>query len=100
MSEENTTSKGDAPKAPRTPKSVATSSINVRFAKVKGIDETRAGKLNRSYMRSNYAVLIKIWQELRKSQKVNRDGNRWQTSMPAKVADMIVKRQIPQSRAK
>ena len=91
---------GDAPKkrAPRKP--VKTSSLHVRYANVKGIDVTRAAKLNRSYMRSNWDALVKVWPDLRKSQKVNRDGNRWPETCPAHVADMIVKRAIPASRAK
>ena len=89
----------DAPKV-TSAKAVPTSSLHVRFAKVKGIDVTRAAKLNRSYMRSNFAQLTKVWPELRKSQKINRDGNRWPATCPAKVANAIVTRSIPAQRAK
>jgi hypothetical protein len=85
------TPKTKAPSA----KLVPLSSCHVRFAKIKGIDVTRAGKLNRSYMRSNFESLTKIWPDLRKSQKINRDGNRWPEQVPAKVANMIVTRTVP-----
>ena len=80
-------------------KLIPLSSCHVTFAKSKSIDVTRAAKLNRSYMRSNYDALLKVWPDLRKSHKVNRDGNRWPAMIPANVADQIVKRTIPASRA-
>jgi hypothetical protein len=78
-----------------TPKVVKLSSCHVRFATSKGIDVTRAAKLNRSYIRSNFDTVVKMWPELRKSQKQNRDSNRYPDTIPAKLADMIVKRQLP-----
>lgn len=75
-------------------KPVTFSNIHVRFATAKGIDVTRAAKLNRSYIRSNFDALVKVWPELKASQKINRDNNRYPATIPAKVADMIVKRQI------
>lgn len=80
-------------KAPRKP--VTFSSIHVRFASKANIDVTRAAKLNRSYIRSNYDVLVTLWPALKASQKVNRDSNRYPTDIPAKVADMIVTRTLP-----
>lgn len=95
MSEENITPQPTVPAKPRKArKDVKLSSCHVKFAQAKGIDVTRAAKLNRSYMRSNYDVLVKMWPALKSSQKVNRDGNRWPEMVPAKVADMIVKRTI------
>jgi hypothetical protein len=87
--------KDDSPSAPR---NVAFSSIHVAFAKRKGVDVTKAAKLNRSYIRSNFDAVAKVWPELRKAQKVNRDGNRYPTVIPAKVATMIVNRAIPQAK--
>ena len=75
-------------------KQVKFSSIHVRFATAKGIDVTRAAKLNRSYIRSNYDVLLKQWPALKSSQKINRDSNRYPDMIPAKVADAIVKRTL------
>lgn len=75
-------------------KDVQFSSIHVRYATSKGIDVTRAAKLNRSYVRSNFDALVKVWPALKSSQKVNRDNNRYPDMIPAKVADMIVKRAI------
>jgi hypothetical protein len=80
------------------PRNVAFSSIHVQFAKRKGVDVTKAAKLNRSYIRSNFDAVAKVWPELRKAQKVNRDGNRYPTVIPAKVATMIVNRAIPQAK--
>ena len=81
-----------APKASR--KDVKTSSIHARFASQKGIDTTRAAKLNRSFIRSNFDVIAKHWPALRASQKQNRDSNRYPDMMPAKVADAIVTRNV------
>jgi hypothetical protein len=100
MSETNTTPEQKAPAKRASAKMVPFSSCHVTFAKAKGIDVTRAAKLNRSYVRSNFDAVAKVWPELRKSQKVNRDGNRYPSMVPAKVADMIVKRTVPASRAK
>ena len=82
------------PKAKASRKPVAFSSIHVRFATLKGVDVTRAAKLNRSYIRSNFDTLVKEWPELRASQKANRDNNRYPATIPAHVADAIVKRQL------
>lgn len=93
MSEDQTTAAvTDTPK--RTRKDVKTSSIHARFAAAKGIDTTRAAKLNRSYIRANFDAVAKQWPELRKSQKQNRDSNRYPDTMPAKLADAIVKRSL------
>lgn len=89
-----------APKKRESTKAVAFSSIHVGFAKVKGIDATRAAKLNRSYIRSNFEDVCAAWPELRKSQKSNRDGNRYPTTIPANVAKMIVTRSVPARKGK
>lgn len=95
MSEVTTTDATTTPK-PKTAKAkdVAFSSIHVRYATAKGIDVTRAAKLNRSYVRSNFDALAKQWPALKASQKQNRDNNRYPDVIPAKVADMIVKRAV------
>jgi hypothetical protein len=91
-----TTPKATTPKAKATTrKPVAFSSIHVAFGKAKGVDVTKAAKLNRSYIRNNFDAIARVWPELRKSQKENRDGNRYPTMIPAHVADMIVKRNVP-----
>lgn len=78
----------------KTPKSVKTSSLHVTFAKAKGIDVTRAAKLNRSYIRSNFDVIAKQWPALRASQKQNRDSNRYPDTIPAGLAKQIVTRTV------
>jgi len=75
-------------------KSVPFSSLHVTYARVKGIDTTKAGKLNRGFIRSNFEVIAKAWPELRASQKINRDGNRYPQTVPAHVADAIIKRDL------
>jgi hypothetical protein len=89
------TTTDDTSKATRKPrKDVPFSSCHVRFASSKGIDVTRAAKLNRSYVRSNFDALVKQWPALRASQKKNRDNNRYPEMIPAHVADQIVKRAL------
>lgn len=96
---DTTTDATPKPKRAR-PTDVKLSSIHVRFAQAKGIDVTRAAKLNRSYIRSNYDVLVKQWPALKASQKINRDSNRYPDVIPAKVADMIVKRALTATSSK
>jgi hypothetical protein len=98
MSETTEVTTTDAPKATKARKPVTFSSIHVRFATARDIDVTRAAKLNRSYIRSNFDALVKVWPELKSSQKVNRDNNRYPATIPAKVADMIVKRSLVTSK--
>lgn len=93
MSEVITTDATTTPKTTKA-KDVAFSSIHVRYATAKGIDVTRAAKLNRSYVRSNFDALAKQWPALKASQKQNRDSNRYPDVIPAKLADMIVKRAV------
>lgn len=97
MSEEttNTATITDKPRKSRATSHVAFGSIHVRTAKTRGVDVTKAAKLNRSYIRSNFDDIVRLWPELAKAQKVNRDGNRYPATIPAKVADMIVARNVP-----
>lgn len=100
MSEQNTTAVDSTATtaAPRKQRSrrdtVKTSSLHVKFAARKGIDVTRAAKLNRSYIRSNFDVIAKQWPELSKSQKQNRDSNRYPDTIPTKLAEQIVTRSV------
>ena len=96
MSDDITTevTTNDTPKQRKPRKDVPFSSCHVRFAQTKGIDVTRAAKLNRSYVRSNFDVLVKQWPALRASQKKNRDNNRYPEMIPAHVADAICKRSL------
>ena len=87
-----TTTEKPSKAKPRKP--VATSSIHVRFATSKGIDTTRAAKLNRSYMRANFATLVKQWPSLKASGKQGADNIPWPKECPAHVADAIVKRTL------
>jgi len=80
----------------RSSKTVPFSSCHVRFAEAKGIDTTRAAKLNRSYVRSNFDALTSLWPALKESQKKNRDSNRYPSDIPANVAEMIVTRSLPE----
>jgi hypothetical protein len=75
-------------------KNVQFSSIHVKFANAKGIDVTKAGKQNRSFIRSNFDALVTHWPELKAAQKINRDGNRYPTTIPETVANAIVKRNV------
>ena len=94
------TTENAAPTAERkSRKPVSFSSCHVRFAKAHNIDETRAAKANRDYVRRNWEHVCKAWPDLRKSTKVNRDGNRYPVTLPATAADMIVKRTVPKAKA-
>lgn len=70
------------------------SSIHTSFASKRGVDVTRAAKLNRSYIRANYDVIVKQWPALRASQKANRDSNRYPDRIPAALATAIVTRSV------
>ena len=82
---------------PKSDKHVAFSSCHVTYATAKGIDVTRAAKLNRSYVRANFDALVKVWPELKASQKKNRDANRYPATLPTSVAKQITSRSIKQS---
>lgn len=75
-------------------KSVPFGHIHTMFAQKKGVDTTKAGKLNRSFIRSNFDVIAKAWPELAKSGKNNKDGNRYPSHMPITVANAIVARDL------
>lgn len=94
MSEDTNATNATTTSKPRKARAshVAFGSIHVRTAKTRNVDVTRAAKLNRSYIRSNFDELSKLWPELKKSGKGNRDGNRYPVTIPSKVADMIVAR--------
>lgn len=74
--------------------SVPFSSLHVTFAKAKNIDTTKAGKLNRSFIRSNFEEIVKVWPELKVMGKNNRDGNRYPPTIPTTVANAIVARDL------
>ena len=99
MSEDTNTAVVTSPAKPKAKRERATqvafSSIHVRTAKARNVDVTRAAKLNRTFIRTNFDSLVPLWPELKKSGKDNRDGNRYPTTIPAKVADMIVARNVP-----
>lgn len=81
-------------KALKGPREVPFSSIHTSFASRKNVDVTRAAKLNRSYIRANYDVIVKQWPALRKSQKANRDSNRYPDRIPSALAKAIVTRTV------
>lgn len=92
-SPEVTTNK-TTPNVVKTPKAVKFSSVHVTFGKSKGIDVTRAAKLNRSYIRANFDVIAKQWPALRASQKANRDSNRYPDMIPSGLAKQIATRTV------
>lgn len=96
MSEQNNAEQTNVKATPKRTRAseVKTSSLHVKFASKKGIDVTRAAKLNRSYIRSNFDVIAKQWPALAKSQKQNRDSNRYPDTIPAALADAIVNRTV------
>lgn len=75
-------------------KSVLFSSLHVQYAEAKSIDTTRAAKLNRTFVRSNFDALASHWPELKAAGKSNRDGNRYPSTLPRDVAKAIVTRNL------
>jgi hypothetical protein len=59
MAEANATPKQDAPKQKRGPARIEHSAAIAAYAKARNIDTTRAGKLFRARLRSNFATIAK-----------------------------------------
>ncbi len=94
MSETTEVTTNATAKQSKGPREVPFSSIHTSFASAKGVDVTRAAKLNRSYIRANFDVIAKQWPALRASQKANRDSNRYPDRIPSALAKAIVTRSV------
>jgi hypothetical protein len=65
---------------------VTLSSVYASKAKALNIDTTRAAKLVRSRMRSNFAAMVKADARIGKAKKAANDGNRWPKAINRKAA--------------
>lgn len=80
-------------KAPKvTPKSdtVKLSSIYATVASRKGIDTTRAAKLVRSRLRSNFEKVCELSPNVTQAKQHANDGNRWPADVTQDLADFIL----------
>lgn len=78
----------DKPKRDKT--KVTLSSVYAAKANKSGIDTTRAAKLVRSRLRSNFAEVCKLDPSIAKAKKAANDGNRWPTHITRDLARFIL----------
>lgn len=76
----------------RTKKASDTIKISALYSAVasqKSIDTTRAAKLVRSRLRSNFAKVCEVSPNVAKAKSSANDGNRWPAEVSRDVADVI-----------
>lgn len=87
------TTTSNKPKATKTPKAKATtvklSSVYAKRAAKLNIDTTRAAKLVRSQLRSNFAKVIELDPSIAKVKSSANDGNRWPAEITSALADFL-----------
>lgn len=69
---------------------VSLSSIYTKYAAKREIDTTRAAKLVRARLRSNFEKVCELDSNVAKVKKSANDGNRWPAEVNAEVADFIL----------
>ena len=85
-----TTSKESRSKAAASDvKMVTLSSIYAKQAAKRSIDTTRAAKLVRSRLRSNFAKVCELSPNVAKVKQSANDGNRWPTHVTQELAEFI-----------
>lgn len=82
------TSRKKAPKV--TPETVKLSSIYATVASRKGIDTTRAAKLVRSRLRSNFAKVCELSPNVTQAKQSANDGNRWPAEVTRELSDFLL----------
>lgn len=80
-----------APKATTNPSKgdVTLSSVYAKYATKRGIDTTRAAKLVRARMRSNFDKVIELDARIAKVKSKPNDGNRWPATISKGLADYL-----------
>lgn len=68
---------------------VTLSSVYAKHAAKRSIDTTRAAKLVRSRLRSNFAEVCKLSPNVTKAKQSANDGNRWPTHITKDLADYL-----------
>jgi hypothetical protein len=72
------------------PETVKLSSIYAMVAAKKNIDTTRAAKLVRSRLRSNFAKVCELSPNVTQAKQSHNDGNRWPTDVSRDLAEFIL----------
>jgi hypothetical protein len=68
---------------------VMLSSIYAKVASKKNIDTTRAAKLVRSRMRSNFDKVVELSPNIKQAKQNANDGNRWPTHVTRELHDFL-----------
>lgn len=69
---------------------ITLSSVYAKYAAKKDIDTTRAAKLVRSRLRSNFDKVCEFDSGVRLLKKSANDGNRWPATVSKELADFIL----------
>lgn len=69
---------------------VTLSSVYAKVAAKRSIDTTRAAKLVRSRLRSNFAEVCKLSPNVTKVKQAANDGNRWPSEVTRELSDFIL----------
>lgn len=70
-------------------KTVKLSSVYAKYATKRSIDTTRAAKLVRSRMRSNFDRVCELDPNIAKAKEKANDGNRWPADISKDLADFL-----------
>lgn len=68
---------------------VTLSSVYAKHAAKRSIDTTRAAKLVRSRLRSNFAKVCELSPNVTKAKQSANDGNRWPSHVTKDLADFL-----------
>lgn len=82
-----------APKSTKTPKAKSTtvtlSSVYAKYAAKRSIDTTRAAKLVRARLRTNFAKVCELDPNVAKVKSKANDGNRWPSTISKSLAEFL-----------
>lgn len=76
-------------KGTKAPKTVKLSAVYATYAAKRDIDTTRAAKLVRARLRSNFDQVVKLDPNIAKVKSKANDGNRWPAEISKALADFI-----------
>lgn len=74
---------------PKAPKTVKLSAVYATYAAKRDIDTTRAAKLVRARLRSNFDKVVTLDPNIAKVKSKANDGNRWPAEISKALADFI-----------
>lgn len=84
-----TITKTDSKAAAKTNNMVTLSSVYAKHASKRSIDTTRAAKLVRSRLRSNFAKVCELDPNITKVKQSANAGNRWPTHITKELAEFL-----------